>query len=176
MRKHNLINKKTTTKTNTMTNTFREHLQRAILETCDLWDIWSEWWGDMTRPEKRQWQRRRQRQWEIHLETCDLWDTVYISDNWEPGFMTIFVIWQLIVTLDSLRNSCDVFFTFHFLIVQNPLSQDTAAANWETVLKHISTIFYIKDTQCRKAFVVFIQSSFQIPNINFCHPYTMTSV
>ena len=36
----------------TKTNTFREHLQWAILETCDLWDIWSEWWGDMTRPKK----------------------------------------------------------------------------------------------------------------------------
>ena len=21
---------------------------RVTLETCDLWDIWSEWWGDMT--------------------------------------------------------------------------------------------------------------------------------
>ena len=50
MRGHNLTNKKTVTKTNTKTktktniktktmtkpNTFREHLQRAILETCDL--------------------------------------------------------------------------------------------------------------------------------------------
>ena len=62
----------------TKTNTFREHLQGAILETCDLWDIWSEWWGDMTWPTKRQRQRQRQ----IHLEstfkaileTCDLWD------------------------------------------------------------------------------------------------------
>ena len=42
------------------------------------------------------------------LETCDIWDTDYNSDNWEPEFMTIFVIWQLIVTLDSIRNSCDV--------------------------------------------------------------------
>ena len=42
------------------------------------------------------------------LETCDIWDTDYHSDNWEPEFMTIFVIWQLIVTLDSIRNSCDV--------------------------------------------------------------------
>ena len=25
-----------------------EHPQGAILETCDLWDICSEWWGDMT--------------------------------------------------------------------------------------------------------------------------------
>ena len=23
---------------------------RVSLETCDLWDIWSEWWGDMTWP------------------------------------------------------------------------------------------------------------------------------
>ena len=43
------------------------------------------------------------------LETCDIWDTDYNPDNWEPEFMTIFVIWQLRVTLDSIRNSCDVF-------------------------------------------------------------------
>ena len=44
----------------------------------------------------------------IILETCDLWDIDYNSDNWEPEFMTIFVTWQLRVTLDSIRNSCDV--------------------------------------------------------------------
>ena len=56
---------KTKPKTMTMTNknTFRDHLQRAILETCDLWDIWSEWWEDMTWPKNRQWQRK------IHLES-----------------------------------------------------------------------------------------------------------
>ena len=43
-------------------------------------------------------------------ETCDIWDTDNHSDNWEPEIMTIFVIWQLIVTLDSIRYSCDVFF------------------------------------------------------------------
>ena len=43
------------------------------------------------------------------LETCDIWDTDYNSDNWEPEFMTI---WQLIVTLDSIRNSCDVLLNF----------------------------------------------------------------
>ena len=43
------------------------------------------------------------------FSTCDIWDTDYNTDNWEPGFMTIFVTWQLIVTLDSIRNSCDVF-------------------------------------------------------------------
>ena len=41
-------------------------------------------------------------------ETCDLWDTDNNSDNWEPESMRIFVIWQSIVTLDSIRNSCDV--------------------------------------------------------------------
>ena len=38
------------------------------------------------------------------------WDTDYNSDNWEPEFMTIIVTWQLRVTLDSIRNSCDVWF------------------------------------------------------------------
>ena len=36
-----------------------------------------------------------------HPRTFDIWDTDYNSDNWEPEFMTIFVIWHLIVTLDS---------------------------------------------------------------------------
>ena len=36
----------------TMTKTFRERPQRVILETYDLWDIWSEKWGDMTWPKK----------------------------------------------------------------------------------------------------------------------------
>ena len=70
IRTHDLTNKKTMTKTNTKTktmtttNTFREHFQRATLETWDLWDIWSGWWGDMTWPKKIQWQW----QWQIHLE------------------------------------------------------------------------------------------------------------
>ena len=57
----------------TNTNTFKEQLQRAILETCEIWD------------------------------------TDYNFDNWEPEFMTICVKWELRVTLDSIRNSCDVF-------------------------------------------------------------------
>ena len=43
------------------------------------------------------------------LETYDIWDTDNNSDNWEPEFMTIFATWQLRVTLDSIRNSCDVY-------------------------------------------------------------------
>ena len=82
MRGHDLTNKNTLTKTNTKTktmtktNTFREHLQRATIETFDLCDIWSELWGDMTWSTKIQWYRQIQRQsqwqrqWKIqtHLE------------------------------------------------------------------------------------------------------------
>ena len=32
----------------------------------DLWDIWSEWWGNLTK--KRQWQNQIHRQWQRHLE------------------------------------------------------------------------------------------------------------
>ena len=56
----------------TKTNTLKEHLQRAILVTCDIWE------------------------------------TDCIFDNWKAEFVTIFVTWQLRVTLDSIRNSCDV--------------------------------------------------------------------
>ena len=59
------------------------------------------------------------------LETCDIWNTDYNSDNWEPEFMTIFVIWQLIVTLDSIRNSCDVFFSESVMqVVGDTISQN----------------------------------------------------
>ena len=68
-------------------HTFWELHQRAILGTCDLLDILTKWWGDITWPKKTQWQRQmqRQRQWKRQLhfrdfhqraiqETCSLWD------------------------------------------------------------------------------------------------------
>ena len=54
------------------------------------------------------------------LQTCDNWDTDYNSYNWEPEFMTIFVTWQSRVTLDSIRNSCDVFFQWACRIILGP--------------------------------------------------------
>ena len=36
----------------TTTSLFTFWHQRVTPETCDLWDIWSEWWGDMTWPKK----------------------------------------------------------------------------------------------------------------------------
>ena len=43
-----------------------KHYHTALWETCDPWDMWWEWWGEMTWPTKRQWQR--QWQWQRHLE------------------------------------------------------------------------------------------------------------
>ena len=48
------------------------------------------------------------------LVTCDIWDTDYNYGNWESVFMIIFVTLQWRVTLDNIRNSCDVLWdTFH---------------------------------------------------------------
>ena len=45
-------------------------IQKVTQLTCDLWEIWSDWWGDITWPKQQQWQRQRQRQWQrqIHEE------------------------------------------------------------------------------------------------------------
>ena len=106
----------------TETNTLAEHFQRAIPETGDLWDIWSEWLGHMTGPKKKKTNTKtmtktitaKEHLQRVILVTCDIWDTGYISDDWEPEFMTIFVTWQLRVTRDSIRNSCDVLETYMF--------------------------------------------------------------
>ena len=82
----------------TKTNTFREHIQRAILETRDHWDIWSEWWEDMIwQKRKRQnafWKhlqrpilvRRRQRiisGWKLRLD--NIWGKVKDIIRGTPG-------------------------------------------------------------------------------------------
>ena len=51
----------------------------------------------------------REHPWGAIIEICDIWDTDYNSDNWDLEFMTIFVNWQLRMTVDSIRNSCNVF-------------------------------------------------------------------
>ena len=88
------------------------------LQTRDLWDIWLEWWEDMTWPKKTYIPTHlptylctpiREHSKGAILGTCDIWDTDYNSNNWEPEFMTIFVTWQSRVTVDSIRNSCDVY-------------------------------------------------------------------
>ena len=98
MMRHDLATKNTMTMTNTktktttMTKTFIKQHQRAKIETCDHWDIGSEWWGDMTWPTKKtiektmtmtktmtsSWRENPKR---AILETCDIW-----SEWW--GVMT----------------------------------------------------------------------------------------
>ena len=121
MGKHDLTSKKTTTKTSTMTmtNTYREHLQRAISDTFELWGIWSEWWGNMTWPTKRQ--QQRQTQWRVWpLFHC------YESDSSRPNWWGLtkfhncgqisqsqpnFTILEYLeyLELGQFRNICDVF-------------------------------------------------------------------
>ena len=136
--------------------TFIFDKQRATLKakkTCDFWDRWSKWWGNMTWPTIWQYltmliivdnfyscwynydnywnflkifttksQQHEQRQWQRQS-----WDN---SDNWETEFMTIFVIWQLIVTLDSIRNSCDVWQICDGNIFPSIFEQFFISQNW----------------------------------------------
>ena len=69
-----------------LVSSIREHPKGAIIGTWDIAILWLLWYCDV-----------------VTFATL-----ITISDNWEPGLMTIFVTWQLIVTLDSIRNSCDV--------------------------------------------------------------------
>ena len=83
----------TMTMTKTMTKTFREPPQRVILDTYDLWDIWSEirrhyLTNKKTMTKTNTMKKTNTMTIDKHpqrtiLETCDLWDTDYISDNWE---------------------------------------------------------------------------------------------
>ena len=50
------------------------------------------------------------------------WNIDYNSDNWEPECMIIFMTWQLRVTLDSIRNNCDVFYPSWILMELIPTS------------------------------------------------------
>ena len=90
-------------------------MQRIILETCGHWGIWSEWWGDMIL-----WLLSTLSTFCILIilrQILTIWRTVW--ETWHlrhrlqfwrlrTWIQSIIVTWQLIVTLDSIRNSCDV--------------------------------------------------------------------
>ena len=148
-RKDNDMTKK---KIKTKTNTFRELHQRAILKTCDRWDIWSDLWGDLNWPKKDNDKYKDKDSGNDKLLTCDIWDTDHNYDNWEPKFIIIFVTWQLRVTLDSVRNSCDVYYYYgapipqpsHLLHEQPPIrvkfipnAQSTSEKNKTTRKKNL---------------------------------------
>ena len=55
------------------------------------------------------WPKKDNNKYKDHDKHMNLCEVVDISDSWEPEFTTVIVTWQLRVTLDSIRNSCDVF-------------------------------------------------------------------
>ena len=82
---------------------FIQHIQRAMLDTCDLSlsRVCSQWWGDETWPTKRLWQRPRQwqqqRQWQrqsyrlvtyeslitiLTIESLDSWQSLSLVSSW----------------------------------------------------------------------------------------------
>ena len=96
----------TNMKTMTKTNALRKHLQRAILETCNLWDIWSDWWGNMTWPTKKTKTMTKTSTFREHLQrailnNCDLWDI------WS-------VLWGETILL-SWCGQCDVLLQSNFI-------------------------------------------------------------
>ena len=88
----------------------------------------------------------------FQLVTCDIWDTDYNTDNWEPGFITIFVTWQLIVTLDSIRNSCDVFIHLFINTTYKNTSQSWAVNKVKT--KRLKRTF--SSSKCGTVFLAMV--------------------
>ena len=82
--------------------------------------------------------------------TCGLWGIDYNYDKWEPEFMTIFVTWQLIVTLDSIHNSCDVyitkrnFSTGYFLYLTKKSIDGTGGSNFTNPRRHYLIHVFLK--------------------------------
>ena len=110
-----------TKKKMTKTNTCREHLQRAILaETCDVWDIRSQWWRDMTWPTERQWQWQRQLQRQI----SDLWYLRHWLQFWQLRTWIHVNLCYMTIKSDT-GNSCNVSHNFpHSLTLVLPLKQN----------------------------------------------------
>ena len=80
MRGHDLTTKKHNDKDMTKTNTFGELHQKAILETSNPWDIWSELWRDMKWPKKdndKDKDKDKKNSDNDKLLSCGIWDSDY---------------------------------------------------------------------------------------------------
>ena len=60
--------------THLLKNTSRERLSHLSPLTQRLWDIWSEWWGNMT------WPTTKKDIWRKLSKTCELWDIWWKED------------------------------------------------------------------------------------------------
>ena len=84
----------------------------------------------------------REHPWGAIIEICDIWDTDYSSDNWDLEFMTIFVNWQLRMTVDSIRNSFNVFIP-SLKSVEAFIVWNSAFIHWETLSEHVYIFTFI---------------------------------
>ena len=91
-------------------------IQRATLETCDLWDIWSKWWGDMT------WPKDLPTHLPVHLPSiCDSRDLFSTCSPLSQPFLNFFSIFlnffsQLFFwTFSQLFSTCDLWHLRHWL-------------------------------------------------------------
>ena len=84
-----------------------------ILETCDFWDIWSEWWEDMTWP-KKQLQRQFWRLVTFEtlitiltVENLNLWQSL-LPDNLEwqwTVFAILAIFWTTVSTASAVSGA-----------------------------------------------------------------------
>ena len=88
-----------------------ENIFKEWLETCDLWDIWSEWWGDMTWPTKRQRQRVMRRH---DLTTTTIMTMTFraILETWDLTLETLIHFWQLRTTINIYIVTLELRVTF----------------------------------------------------------------
>ena len=84
----------------TMTNTFREHHQRAIFDNCYLWDICLELWRHVAWPTKTQ--RKTQ------IQNKDNANESKIKKKWEYGSIILkIILWaHFSIPHDMLRHCC----------------------------------------------------------------------
>ena len=115
----------------------REHPKGAILETCDLWDIWSEWWGGMTWPTS----------WQI----------------WQ--FSTIFEKnWQLLTNLTTFDNFWQIWQFWQFLKKLTIFDTDRAEKDFHPsykITKIYSRFFFMNLAYCVDQLICFVFSCVQ---------------
>ena len=85
--------------------TYKGHRSHVHV-TYDFSDNWSERWGDMVWPTRRQ--KQSQRHWKRISDLVTLWPKRLILTNWETLIVILrFSDWQPESDLYSIHNSCD---------------------------------------------------------------------
>ena len=88
-----------------MSKTIREHPQSAILETCDFWGIWSEWWEDMTWPTKNNCNKRKDHSENTKQDEQNYRENDDDNDNYNDNESE--AKWQTMIYVIATVNSCE---------------------------------------------------------------------